>query len=58
MESKDIIVISQRAKSETENFINRHLDDHAKGWPKVSLCGSDNTRYKQQQKSKKLQMVF
>ena len=58
MDSKDIIVISQRAKSETEAFINCHLDDHAKGWPKISLSGLNDTRYKQQQKSKKFQMVL
>ena len=57
MDSKDIIVISQRAKSETETFINRHLDDHAKGWPKICLCNSVDARYKQQQELMKHQVV-
>ena len=57
MDSKDIIVISQRAKSETETFINRHLDDRAKGWPKICLCNSSDTRYKQQQELMKHQVV-
>jgi hypothetical protein len=41
MDSQDIIKIGHRAKSETEAFINLHLDDRAKGWPKSCLCGPD-----------------
>jgi hypothetical protein len=35
MDSQDIIRISHKAKTETEAFINRHLNDQAKGWPKL-----------------------
>ena len=58
MDSKDVIIISQRAKSETETFINHHLDDHAKGWPKICLCNSVDARYKQEQEPKKSQTVW
>jgi len=43
MDSQDIIRISHRAKNETEVFINRHLNDRAKGWPKLCLCRSADT---------------
>ncbi len=43
MDSQDIIRISRKAKNETEAFINRHLNDRAKGWPKLCLCRSANT---------------
>jgi hypothetical protein len=43
MDSKDIIRISRRAKNETEAFINRYLNDRAKGWPKLCLCRSTDT---------------
>jgi hypothetical protein len=35
MDSQDVINIRRKAKSETEAFINRHLNDGAKGWPKL-----------------------
>jgi hypothetical protein len=37
MNSQDVIRISYNAKSETEAFINRYLNDQAKGWPRVCL---------------------
>jgi len=40
MNSQDIIKTSRKAKSETETFINRYLDDQAKGWPRICLAGS------------------
>ena len=40
MDSQDIIRTGRRAKSETEAFINRYLNDRAKGWPKLCLCSS------------------
>jgi len=40
MDTQDIINIGRRAKSETEAFINRYLNDRAKGWPKNSFWGS------------------
>jgi len=39
MDSRDIIKIGDRAKNETEAFINRHLCDRAKGWPTNHLYG-------------------
>ena len=41
MDTQDIINMGRRAKSETEDFINRHLNDRAKGWPVNSFCGSE-----------------
>lgn len=41
MDAQDLIKIGRKAKSETEAFINRHLNDQAKGWPKSCLSGSD-----------------
>ena len=43
MDSQEIIRISHKAKNETEAFINRHLNDRAKGWPKLCLCRSADT---------------
>lgn len=40
MDTKDIINMGLRAKSETEEFINRHLHDRAKGWPINSFWDS------------------
>ena len=40
MDAKDLIKIGRKAKSETEAFINRYLNDRAKGWPKVCFCDS------------------
>jgi hypothetical protein len=41
MDSQDVIKIRYKAKCETEAFINRHLNDGAKGWPR--LCPSRST---------------
>ena len=40
MDTQDIINIGRKAKSETESFINRYINDGTKGWPKLCLCGS------------------
>jgi len=40
MDAQDLIKIGRKAKSETETFINRHLNDRAKGWPKLCFCDS------------------
>jgi hypothetical protein len=53
MDSQDIIRISRKAKNETEAFINRHLDDRAKGWPKLCLCRSTNAWSEQRRESQK-----
>jgi hypothetical protein len=50
MDTQDIIKIGYRAKIETEAFINRHLNDTAKGWPKICLCGPAYGEYPQGQK--------
>jgi hypothetical protein len=49
MDSQDIIKISRKAKNETEVFINRYLNDHAKGWPKIYPCRSSHTGSNQPQ---------
>lgn len=33
MDSRESARIGDKAKRETEAFINNHIDDHAKGWP-------------------------
>ncbi len=53
MEALDLIKIGRKAKSETETFINRHLNDRAKGWPKTSLYGTAYTQYRQEQQATK-----
>jgi hypothetical protein len=40
MDAKDLIKIGCKAKSDTEAFINRYLNDRAKGWPKLCFCDS------------------
>ncbi len=47
MDSQDIIRTGCKAKSETEAFINRYLNDQAKGWPRVCLCNPVYTEYPQ-----------
>ena len=53
MDSQDIIKIGHKAKSETEAFINSHLNDRAKGWPKLCPCRSAYTGYRQEQQAGK-----
>ncbi|MHC4242690.1 MAG: RNA polymerase sigma factor [Planctomycetota bacterium] len=36
------LVASQKAKRETEDFLNRHIDDSNKGWPKFSRDATDS----------------
>jgi hypothetical protein len=45
MDSQDFIQLSNKAKSETEDFINRHLNNKAKGWPKTDLSDPDYADY-------------
>ena len=40
MDAQDIIKIGRKAKNETEAYINRYLNDRAKGWPKLCFCDS------------------
>jgi hypothetical protein len=40
MDTQDVIKLGRKAKNETESFINRHLNDQAKGWPRLCLCRS------------------
>ena len=53
MDSQDLIKIGHRAKCETEAFINLHLDDRAKGWPKSCLYGPNYAEYCQEGQVKK-----
>ena len=41
MDTQELKTTGYEAKSETEAFINRYLNDRAKGWPKNFLCGPD-----------------
>ena len=47
MDSQDIIRTGHKAKSETEAFINRYLNDQAKGWPRACLCSPVYAGYPQ-----------
>jgi len=53
MNSQDIISIGRKAKSETEDFINRHLNDRAKGWPVNSLWTSTSGESRQERRFRK-----
>jgi len=55
MDSQDLIKIGHKAKSETEAFINRHLNDRAKGWPKTRLCSPDYADYCRQERIKNIE---
>ena len=50
MDAQDLIKIGRKAKSETETFINRYLNDRAKGWPKLCFCDSSYTGPRQQKR--------
>ena len=54
MDSQDINNIGHKAKSETEAFINRHLDDRAKGWPKNCLSDPNCAEYFQKEQGKNI----
>jgi hypothetical protein len=43
MNSQDIAKIGHKVKRETEAFINRYINDQAKGWPILCHCGSAYT---------------
>jgi len=38
MKTEEVMMLSRRAKNETEAFINRHFENDTKGWPKLCLC--------------------
>ena len=48
MNSQDIAKIGHKVKRETEAFINRYINDQAKGWPIICRCGSVYTGYRQE----------
>ena len=50
MDAQDLIKIGRKAKSETETFINRYLNDRAKGWPKLCFCDSSYAGARQQKR--------
>ena len=54
MDSQDTIKIGHKAKSETEAFINRHINDQAKGWPKNYLYSSNYAEYCQRGRDKNI----
>ena len=53
MDAQDLIKIGRKAKSETEVFINRYLNDRAKGWPKTSFWGSTYAGSSQERQGEK-----
>ena len=50
MDSQDEINLGHKAKRETEAFINRHLNDQAKGWPKLCFAGPEYPGCRQEQR--------
>jgi hypothetical protein len=54
MDAQDLIQISRKAKSDTEAFINRYLNDRAKGWPKLCFCDSLYAEIRRQQRKRGL----
>jgi hypothetical protein len=52
MDTQDVIKLGRKAKIETEAFINRHLNDEAKGWPRLCLCSSRYAAPDQQQQAR------
>ena len=53
MDAQELIRIGRKAKTETEAFINRYLNDKAKGWPKLCFCDSLYALARRQQQSRK-----
>ena len=53
MDTKDAVKLGRSAKRETEDFINRHLSNNAKGWPKLYLCQSACTNSPQEHQTVK-----
>ena len=45
MNSQDIAKIGHKVKRETEAFINRYINDQAKGWPILCHCDSASNGY-------------
>jgi hypothetical protein len=55
MNNEDIILLGRRAKDETEDFINQHLENPAKGWPKVrQYTYSRNVQYQEEYSEKEM----
>ncbi len=57
MESRDSGMISRDARREMEDFINQHLDDKAKGWPRSSLSSEDSSGADPVQKVRKASRI-
>jgi hypothetical protein len=53
MDSRETARIADKAKRETEAFINNHINDHAKGWPILCPYGSAGTGYGQKKDFRK-----
>lgn len=53
MNSRDTDIIGHKARRETEEFINQHIHDRAKGWPVSCRFGADYTGSRQVQQVRK-----
>jgi hypothetical protein len=58
MDAQDLIKIGHKAKSDTEAFINRYLNDRAKGWPKLCFCDSFHEGARRQQQKEGVQQLL
>ena len=54
MNSQDIAKIGHKVKRETEAFINRYINDQAKGWPMLCRCDSACNGYHREEHTRKL----
>ena len=53
MKNEDVILIGRKAKDETEDFINRHFENHTKGWPKIRIFSDSLVeKYREKQHGK------
>jgi hypothetical protein len=53
MDSREAVELANKAKRETEAFINNYINDHAKGWPILCPYGTTNTEYGQKKDFRK-----
>jgi len=61
MNPKESPITGHKARRETEDFLNRHISDQAKGWPVLSRLDTNSTQSRQTQqppKTSRILMVF
>ncbi len=56
--NEDVILLSRKAKDETEDFINQHFENQTKGWPKVCLNNNFACKERRRKENAGLQQVY